>query len=425
MKKLFIAALVTLIGLAFTAPSFAVEHEFGGYWRVRMYTQKDFTGTDTGVLDTAKADTRTRLFYTAVINDNLKFVNAFEMDADWGSATNTVTGAPSYGDIDSDAIAVEVKRTYADFNLGALNAKIGTQGTVIQRGFILDADISGVVLASNGVTAKYIKFEEDLINGDNVSDDVAGYVLSYTADLDTVKLTPTFTYLDGTGNVAAFAPSLVGLTPEIDMQVWYLGLDVDATFGNTSVWGTFIYSGGDAEAQIAGATVETDLKGWLAAAGADVKLTDMFSVHGEIFYATGDDDNDNDSEEFASIPGQSYYWSEIMGLGMFDMGAGVSNNSPGAQISNIIAANLGVSFAPMEKLNLTADLWYAALAEETTPGLDEDLGFEIDLKATYQLVDGLNLDVVGAYLFAGDSTTGNVANDENPWEVGTQLSLSF
>ncbi len=79
----------------------------------------------------------------------------------------------------------------------------------------------------------------------------------------------------------------------------------------------------------------------------------------------------------------------------------------------------------MEKLTVSADLWYARL-NEVAAGADEDLGIEIDLRATYELVDGLNLDVVGAYLFADDGTTGiNNPNDENPWELGTQLSLSF
>ncbi|CCK81545.1 alginate export family protein [Desulfobacula toluolica] len=401
MKKLFIAVLVTLIGLAFTAPSFAVEHDFGGYWRVRMYTQKNFDGTSDesgGVQDdVAKADTRTRLFYTATINDNLKFVNAFEMDADWGSST-------SYGDIGADAVAIEVKNTYADFNLGALNAKVGTQQTVIHRGFVFDDAASGVILASNGVTAKYLKFEE---NGDNAGDDITAYSLSYTADLDTVKLTPVFTYIDA----------------DNDDSIWFAGLDVDANLAGTSLWGTFVYNGGD--------NGDNDIKAWLAAAGAKINITDMLNIHGQAFYLTGDDNTaDDDDEAFTVIgipskTGATYYWSEIMGKGLFDMGACASNNSPGTSPTNITAANIGVTVVPMEKLSLSADLWYAMVNEELAPGLDEDLGFEIDLKATYELVDGLNLDVVGAYLFAGDSTTENDVHDEDPWEVGTRLSLKF
>jgi hypothetical protein len=56
----------------------------------------------------------------------------------------------------------------------------------------------------------------------------------------------------------------------------------------------------------------------------------------------------------------------------------------------------------MEKLSLTGDLWYAGKPEKDANGEDE-LGFEVDLLAAYQLVEGLNLELVGAYLFAEDA----------------------
>ena len=88
-----------------------------------------------------------------------------------------------------------------------------------------------------------------------------------------------------------------------------------------------------------------------------------------------------------------------------------------------MAANLGASFKAADKLTLGADLWYAQLVEDNAAG-DNDLGTEVDLSADYELIEGLNLRVVGAYLFAGDATYKG-ANDANPWELGAQLSLSF
>jgi hypothetical protein len=54
--------------------------------------------------------------------------------------------------------------------------------------------------------------------------------------------------------------------------------------------------------------------------------------------------------------------------------------------------------------------------------LEDDLGIEIDARLTTQLVEGLTLDVVAAYLAAGDATGDG---EENPIEVGAQLSLIF
>jgi len=78
----------------------------------------------------------------------------------------------------------------------------------------------------------------------------------------------------------------------------------------------------------------------------------------------------------------------------------------------------------MDKLKVTADLWWAKLAEENAFGADE-LGIEADVVVTYQLVEGLSLDIVGAYLFAGDAVSADGKNDNNPYEFGTRLSLAF
>jgi predicted porin len=85
-----------------------------------------------------------------------------------------------------------------------------------------------------------------------------------------------------------------------------------------------------------------------------------------------------------------------------------------------MAINVGVDF-PMESLTLALDLWYANLAEDNAAG-DKDLGTEIDVTAKYQLLEDLSVTGVFAYLAAGDATGGG---DENPMEVGVQMSLSF
>jgi hypothetical protein len=110
-----------------------------------------------------------------------------------------------------------------------------------------------------------------------------------------------------------------------------------------------------------------------------------------------------------------------MGFGIFDNQ--VSSGSCADQIGNIVAANIGVGFKVSDALKITADLWHAKLAEKNAAG-DDVLGTEIDLVLTYSLMKNLTLDVVGAYLFAGDATY-HGSNSENPYEIGTRLSFSF
>jgi hypothetical protein len=218
------------------------------------------------------------------------------------------------------------------------------------------------------------------------------------------------------------APALTD-TYDDGIGIYWLGLSVDGSIGGFNLWGTGIYQGGKADSnQVA----DEDIKAYLVAGGASVALGPA-NVRGQAFYASGDSDDDpddpNDFEEFFGTNGQSYYWAEIMGNGTFDNQA--SAGSPANKIGNIAAFNIGATIKPMEKLSLSGDLWYATLVEDDIDTGEKELGVELDLKATYQLVEGLNLDIIGAYLFADDATSLDGNNDEDPWEVGTRLSLSF
>nr|MDJ0990043.1 hypothetical protein [Desulfobacterales bacterium] len=155
MKKLSILALAAILVIFFTIPAAALENEFGGYWRTRYFSQKYFSGLDRGddlVLPddkaaeddtTERADTRTRLYYTAKINDNLKLVNKFEMDATFGDSDRA--DSSNYGKTGADGIAIEVMNSYADFNLGPVNVTAGVQNYSLFRDFLISSDASGII----------------------------------------------------------------------------------------------------------------------------------------------------------------------------------------------------------------------------------------------------------------------------------------
>jgi hypothetical protein len=410
MRKLFIMATAAVMVLVFTVPAFSLENIFGGYWRTRVYNQTDFSGLDDGAQDLQRVDTRTRLYYTAKFSDNFKFVNKFEMDAVWGDDS-------SYGDIGADSVSVEVKNSYVDFTFDPVNFKIGVQGVTLNRGFLFDDDFSGALVTYNvskdiAVPFFWVKAYEGGI-GDNRNDlDVDYYGINPSIKAGNATIAPIFVW-------AHSKDASEWITGFEETDVYYVGADVDLAAGPASIWFTGLYQFGSADLVGGG---DVDISSYLLAVGASTDVNNI-NLHGQIFYASGDDDADDDAEAFFVPGGQSYYWSEIMGYGIFDNQ--VSAGSPADQISNILAANVGVTVKPLPKLSVSADLWYAQLAEDNANG-DKDLGTEIDLTANYKLLDNLNLDLVAAYLFAGDATTtGAVKNDENPMEFGAQLSLSF
>jgi len=440
MKKFAFVAFVAVLVFMFAAPAMAIDNIFGGYWRTRAYMQQDFTGYDcenSNSKDTTQVDTRTRLYYTAKFSDNFKFINKFEMDAVWGATRGSDghSDTSGYGDIGADGIKVEVKNSYADFTVGPMNFKVGVQYLVFSRGFLFADDAAAAVITYNGdgfsVPFTWIKAYEGGTGYNGTIEDERNEF-----DVDYYALAPSFSL----GNVA-MKPFVLWITSEDaekwdgptdgfgQFDLWYLGADIDAKFGDVKAWFTGIYATGSADDKITahgGSAPDYDLNGYLLAVGVSAPVGPV-EVHGQFFTASGDDGTNSQEIDAFWVPdGQSYYWSEIMGLGIFDNQA--SSHSCADAISNIMAINAGVTYQATPKLTFTGDLWYAKLNEDDSNG-ETNLGTEIDLKASYKIMDNLNLDIVAAYLFTGDATykkTGSGAPDqEDAYEIGTQLSLSF
>ncbi len=418
MKKTIAAAvgLMMVGGIANTA-SAALENQFGGYWRTRFTYEDNFTGQDTD--SKFYVDTRTRLYYTAKFSDDFKFVNKFEINSGWGDTSKAAAGAAGLGaggDWGADGKGnFRVKNSYADFNIGPMfNAKVGIQAFKVARGFILDDDAAGITatIKAGNITIPlvWITASDNEVAGWDVATSAA-YNQDVLAALAAIKIndgmtvTPYFVY-HKISDSAQFE----------DFDNWYLGADADLKFGSVSVWATGIFNGGTIN--------DVDNKGYLGAVGVDAGL-----VHGQVFYASGDDGSDaGENTQFLSAPalsgggkspghGSSYYWAEIMGLGVFDNS--LSAGSPGDDITNVWAGNVGVTIKPMDKLTVDADVWYAALAEDNAAG-DTELGVELDAKVGYKVYDNLTAEAIFAYLISGDAT-----GDEDVMEGGVRLSLSF
>ena len=291
-----------------------------------------------------------------------------------------------------------------------LNSKVGILGTTLARGFLFADDFSGVVEQINldgtqdsgtRIQFGYMAVSNDGSNITGDGDSNIYFIAPYIDVNDNIRLNPHFTLLAESGT---------------DTTTYWTGIDADLTFDAFSAWITTAYNGGEKQ--------NNDITAYLVAGGAEAGI-----VHGQAFYASGDgsaDDRNNsnplvddgaDTNQFQSMPGQSYYWSEIMGYGVFDQLA--SNGSPRDKISNIAAFNVGVTLMPMDKMTLTLDAWYAFLAVDNLSG-DDDLGLEFDANLSYKLMDNLTADFIAAYLIAGDAT-----GDDDIFEGGLQLSLKF
>ncbi|MDY0132802.1 MAG: hypothetical protein RBR53_09040 [Desulforegulaceae bacterium] len=443
MKKFFFAAIAAVLAVAISVPASAIEHEFSGYWRTRAYTQKNFSGSkDTiGNKDVQAVDTRTRLWYTAKFSDDFKFVNGFEMDAVWGGDDNYFDkdANKSYGRVGTDGVNVQIKHSYVDFNFENFNFKIGAQPGYIGRGFIMDEDFAGAVITGNygNITVPFywIKNIEGGIGKDKNDGDLDTIVIAPEFKIDNMRINPYFVWSYMNDGEYDYLNNFTEQKFK-DFNVANLGVDVDFALNeDINLWFTGIYQFGKADVRSATfdldnkkySSKEIDISAFLIAFGGNMDVEGI-DLHGQFFYASGDDkDLDGDYKAFGDLTqGQSYYWAEIMGYGMVDNQW--SAGSCGDKISDIMAFNFGASMSPMEKLTVGADIWAAWLAEDVVlaDGSKENyLGTELDLSASYKIMDNLDLDLVAAYLFAGDATTEKAKNDKDPYQLAAQLSFSF
>jgi hypothetical protein len=358
---------------------------------------------DTGLDgDASLVDTRTRLYYTAKFSDDFSFVNKFEF--------NTIWGDDNGGDVGTDGNTFVIKNSYADFRTGQFRHTVGLQGAVLARGFLFDDDFAGYIARYQpGGTGDLLipVLWAHAVDGQAVggvkNDDINHWaVFPYFNIGDSMKLNPYLLYQQTNSNATA---------PDLD-PMW-LGVDFDWTADAFGLWASGIYN-------FNSASPTADFKGYLLAAGVDFNLGAV-GLWVDGIYATGQKAGATDVEAFTPPVGASYYWAEIMGLGIFDNTS--PTNTPGNKISNIMTLGVGADWKLGDKMKLSTDLWYAMTAEDVVGGTgltDDKLGTELDVILTYTMVENLNLDLVFAYLAAGDAI-----GSEDPLEVGARMSFSF
>ena len=425
MKKLFVIALAAVLVVMFNVPATAkVTHKFNGYWRTRWYSYDNLDYMENSSSLNA-VDTRTRLKYTAVLHENLKLINYFEMDAVWGKNPKD----SSYGDRGADAVALEIKNTYADFNFANLQWQIGTQNfRDATGGFVYNDDMTGMKInyrADNYVASlRWVRWYEGFGTtqfggeGNGVDYDMFDFIFNYK--MGNHRIAPFITYMktnDGSG--------FDGTAGE-PQDLYFLGLRYDLKFGNYKWYVNAIYEGGsvDDNTDVTAYVFDTNLSGkW-----------GQWSGFLRFSYVSGDDDTTDNDEEGWYLPsgkiGSVSNLSELWGDGKFDVTK--PEGSPGKEPRNWMHIGIGGAYKLSKAWNFKLAYWYLNAAQDGPTSedalTDTNIGSEFDFWATWTIMKSLKLDMLFSYLIAGDAIEGQMpagVSTEDPWELGAQLSLKF
>lgn len=166
------------------------------------------------------------------------------MDTQWGSAAN-------YGRVGADAKDIEIKNSYADFNVGSVNFLVGIQNFTLARGFINDDDIAGLkaIWKVNDGLSLVFAYEKLLEGGAGRhanENDVETYILTPIISLSKdITIKPYYVFLHSQD--ALLMPAGTGTTTNLldNVNAHVLGADFDAKMGPASVWLTGIMQFGD------------------------------------------------------------------------------------------------------------------------------------------------------------------------------------
>jgi hypothetical protein len=505
MKKFTIFALAALLLFAFTAPAWATEHEFSGSWRNRFYQKNRYTGTkDANTREFTTIDQRVQIQYAAIVNDNLKLITKFEIDAVWGAQD----AAPG-----TDGVDIEVARVYVDFNLTPnLNIKTGYQLFYLVRGYLISDDAAGIIATykvnpglafvfvwvhmaddptgpgpAGNAAATALALDVTDVNATSNDMDIDLYaIMAVVALSKNVVIKPMYAfvhsqagyyYADAFGD--GFPNYFLNAGMVDNMNIHIVSLDVDVNLGNFSWYMTVKKDFGYISLSKLGVgtvqalanasknnapdvhrSSEVKMDGFLFVTRAAYNFG-MFDIHAKFMFASGDDQYGLADAEMGAnytTPVNFSYWAQIMGRGTFDGSNGqggyyfnnISANSPAHNASNLWYIQVGTNIKPMDKLTIEFDFFYAELAEDRgwqdSDGdwhAADELGFEVDVTVKYQIIEGLNLDLVAAYLFRDDGTYMQTSGpngtntagwngtrfdaweEGDPWLLGARLSLAF
>jgi hypothetical protein len=438
MKKLSVIFLAGVLVLAFTLPASAeMDFKWGGLWRTRAHMNRQYSGTTDESADFTRLDNRLRLQMTFQFSDNLKIFNDIEWDAVAGSNVSGGRDTP-VGTLDRDSLRWRV--AYVEFNQGPTNHRVGLQDYALGNGFIFDdrfAGYRGVYISDQlRIPFIWIKNQEGGEGEFNFDKDVDYYATmpNFTFGKGRVEIPILYAYSKDASDAEVFdwytgANQPVQLSGTYrNVNLYYVGVNGNYDFDMFSMYGAFIYNGGDFDNVVGGTPIKTDVGAWLFNIGAEGKLGPV-GLFGEFTYATGDDNpNDTDFDGYMPLLGNGRGWSEIMGEGDLDVQA--SANSPGTRITNVWYVGGGADYNLTEALQVSCSLWYARLNDkEQTARPDESLGTEIDGKISYKLIENLKLDLYGAYMWASDGTYqagyDGPTEQKDPYELGVRLQMSF
>jgi len=448
MRKFTVIALALVAAFMFVVPAMAVDVDFSGHYRVRGFFSDNMELNDDNGESDAAFDHRFRIQPVFKINDNLKLTVRFDGQDNrvWGDDSNIVKATRSSDagpGADSEDIGLE--RVYADITFDMVSLRIGRMAA----GFCgikycdSEGDADRVKVILNDIKPYYLDFtyqksEENDYMGSSGDRDSDAYYLHGFYTSETLMAGLLWGYYDDSSESVDGSVS----DDNAKRNYWLYDPYIKGTVGPISYMAEAQWKTGDYRTDADVSSNDMDYDSWRYI--VDVAF-DAGPGSVGVGYAHADgqewDDSDytradgggNDWEPLLILT-HNYANSDLGGVGNLNSS---NNDADGGDLFDIGDMGFDIyylygSYTPTENLTLSAIIGWAyadttdITAAAEAASIDDEIGWEFDVGAKYQIMDNLAYDVKLGFFSPGDMVDDiSPDSDDDCWSMLHTLMVTF
>jgi len=427
MKKLLAVLFALGLVMAFAMPAAAADISVSGtYYVGGVYEDNQDLLDNVGTAD-AFYFQRLRVQTALAVNPALKLITRFDaMEGYWtgGSPTEYQNlGVRDDDNLDFDRVYLEAKMKYGVLSVGYMSD--GAWGTWFANGETENPRIKFTTMVKGWMLgAIYTKVTESDHNTTYSDLDNDKYLVYVVKPFKGGVAGLLWVYLD-------YASNTDFLTTGEGFRTVYHILEpyVKAKIGNIYVEAELDYAIGSAQDWSAASGVQdVDKDSWSGYVNVKYFLSGGAYVGGQVAFVEGEDADPKTNT--AGTTGADYdpcliLWNSDLYMWQGNAAMGTYNTTTDT-MTNAWLYQAYAGYAVNPKLALLASYTYAKVDEQGT-NLDDDIGTEFDITATYKVMDNLEYMVGFGYFWAGDyfkaATATNKVDDD--YIVMNKLTLSF
>jgi len=417
-KVLRLTIFVLAVSLSVNAYSTLNNMLVSGELRTRVYYQENLTDPNGPADDDfGRIEQRIRLTHNAELTDGVYVVLTGEATGLWGSQENGFSSesADGTGDIPEGYV------NFQDIRASDWSAKVGRQHMNFGRGFLISDNEKEVSYDAIRVTGEFPTWTVNLAAAMLQEAQTLGSIRNSAAvnDTDWGLFVLDVGWRDenvlplGLGAYVIYASD----EKSKNREPLVFGARADYTGETWGLWGEVAYETGDWGKQ--------NLDAIAVDVGASLSLATTWSPKLKVAYTYASGDSEPYSGDYGSFEplGQYRYYGHAL--------------SP--RMSNIHIFNFSASVQPNDLWNLAIDYYHYMQDEKVaglvgnplltdpgimrlTTGLDDNIGDEVDVSATYEYTDDVKAQILLAYFMPGDAYG---ADDDDALEIRGEILVSF